>query len=397
MSHELTCPVCGAKHWDVFFKMPEMPIYCNVLWSEQHAARTCAKGNIHLAFCPNCGFIGNVAFDPLQMEYTQAYENALDFSPTFQNYAGELAARLVKTYSLYSKDLIEIGCGKGEFLFSLCEMGNNRGIGFDPTYVQLPDHELEGTQVQIIQDFYSEQYAGYPCDFIYCRHTLEHIKDPISLIKLVREVIGDRSNIASFFEVPNALDTFQNMAIWDIIYEHCCYFTAASISYAFSSCGFQIHEIWKEYQGQFLCLEAKAGEVNYQITDNQAQEVKQLEDKIRSFSSKFDEIVKNWNRKLETIVGNNKRVVIWGGGSKGISFLNLLETADLIKYVVDINPRKVGMYTSVTAHKIIAPSFLKEYEPDVVLVMNNIYIDEIRKMLDGLGLHPELLSLSDHC
>ena len=36
---------------------------------------------------------------------------------------------------LRGKDIIEIGCGKGEFLLLLCEMGNNRGTGFDPGFV----------------------------------------------------------------------------------------------------------------------------------------------------------------------------------------------------------------------------------------------------------------------
>ena len=39
-----------------------------------------------------------------------------------------------RRYDLREKDILEIGCGKGEFLTLLADLGNNRCIGFDPGY-----------------------------------------------------------------------------------------------------------------------------------------------------------------------------------------------------------------------------------------------------------------------
>jgi hypothetical protein len=61
-----------------------------------------------------------------------------------------------------------------------------------------------------------------------------------------------------------------------------------------------------------------------------------------------------------------------------------------IEYVVDVNPRKQGLYTPCTAHRVIAPEQLRHIKPDVVIVMNPVYADEIRLTLDGLGLAPEI-------
>ena len=203
------CPVCGSHHFEIFFEMLEMPVFCNVLWPEQKAAQNCQKGDIKLAFCPSCGFIGNVAFDPSILDYTQAYENSLDFSPKFQNYSQSLAQRLIENYDLHHKHIIEIGCGKGEFLVLLCELGDNQGIGFDPTYVPLAEHEKVKDKITFIQDYYSDKYADYASDFICCRHTLEHIPQPTILLESLRQAIGNRNDTAIFFEVPNGLDTFQ--------------------------------------------------------------------------------------------------------------------------------------------------------------------------------------------
>jgi hypothetical protein len=46
-----------------------------------------------------------------------------------------------------------------------------------------------------------------------------------------------------------------------------------------------------------------------------------------------------------------------------------------------------------TGQRIIAPAFLEEYRPDVVIVMNPIYRDEIEHDLDRMALRPEILAL----
>ncbi|MDJ0618534.1 MAG: methyltransferase domain-containing protein [Calothrix sp. MO_192.B10] len=385
------CPVCGSSHFEIFFEMLEMPIFCNVLWPEKKDAQNCDKGDIKLAFCSSCGFIGNVAFDPSLLDYTQAYENSLDFSPRFQNYSQSLAERLIETHNLQNQDIIEIGCGKGEFLVSLCELGNNRGVGFDPTYVPLPEHEKVKDKTTFIQDYYSDKYADYASDFICCRHTLEHIPQPNTLLANLRKAIGNRHNTAIFFEVPNALDTFQNMAIWDIIYEHCCYFAPVCLSHAFASNGFQVQKTSEEFRNQFLCLEAVPGESNREMDEQQISDLQQLTQDIQTFGSRFANKVEAWQTKLEYITSQDQRTVVWGAGSKGVTFLNLLKNRNQIEFIVDLNPRKQGMYVAGTGQRIVAPDFLRDYQPELILIMNPVYEEEIRQMTADMGLSAEFL------
>ena len=371
--------------------MQEVPVYCNLLWSEQQAAQICPKGDIKLAFCPSCGFITNVAFDPANLGYSQDYENSLHYSPRFQQYAQSLATQLVERHHLYDKDIIEIGCGKGDFLISLCELGNNRGVGFDPSYVPIPEHDPLEDRVQFIENFYSERYKDYQADLIVCRHTLEHIPNPADLLKPLRQAIGDRLNTAVFFEVPNALHTFRHMAVWDIIYEHCCYFTPASLGQTFSNFGFQVGDLKEAFEGQFLCLEALPAPGKLASSDGHKDEVEALSRDIAAFSDQFDSLVEIWKQKLEKIAQAGQRAVVWGAGSKGVIFLNILKCEDLIEYVVDLNPRKQGMYVAGTGQKIVPPEFLRDYQPDIVIVMNPIYENEIRQLTKDLDLTPEFI------
>jgi hypothetical protein len=43
--------------------------------------------------------------------------------------------------------------------------------------------------------------------------------------------------------------------------------------------------------------------------------------------------------------------------------------------------------------QVRSPEVLRNYKSDVVIVMNPIYCDEIRQMLDDMGLTPEVISV----
>jgi hypothetical protein len=61
--------------------------------------------------------------------------------------------------------------------------------------------------------------------------------------------------------------------------------------------------------------------------------------------------------------------------------------------VVDINPYRQNTFVAGTGHRIAAPSQLRECRPDVVIVMNPMYGEEIRRALQEQGLSPQMVSV----
>ena len=88
-----------------------------------------------------------------------------------------------------------------------------------------------------------------------------------------------------------------------------------------------------------------------------------------------------------------RRVAIWGAGSKGVAFLTTLGVRSEVAFAVDINPHKHGFFMPGTGHEVVAPERLREAPPDVVVAMNPIYVEEIRRQLAGMGLEPELCAV----
>ena len=386
------CTVCNSASVDVFVEIPQVPIHCNLLWQTYEDAVAASRGDIRLAFCPECGHVFNAAFDPSLMEYTQAYENSLHFSPRFQAYAEALAFRLVTQYGIRDTDVIDIGCGKGDFLAMLCEDGSNRGWGFDPSFVPENLESTAADRMTIIQDFYSPAYASYQAGLITCRHVLEHIQFPLTFLQNVREAVGNRTDTVVFFEVPNVMYTLKDLGIWDPIYEHCSYFSPPSLQRAFRASGFTIAGLEELFGGQFLGIDTYASpHPPLEGPGEYAPAVASVHTFVQQFSDSYRKKVDQWANIFSELEAEGELVAVWGGGSKGVTFLNTLKPGTLAGVMVDINPRKQGMYVAGTGQQVVGPEALREYRPDAIIVMNSIYRDEIQQQISSLGLAPRIL------
>lgn len=387
------CPICASNDLRDILEISQIPVLSNVLWEKPEDALSAPLGEIRLVFCESCGHVFNQAFDPDLMKYNMQYENSLHFSPVFQSYATWLAHYLVNQYDLYGKKVIEIGSGRGDFLRLLCEYGGNTGTGFDPSYESAPGENHSA--MTFVKDVYSDQYATYQADLIVSRHVLEHIDQPANFIQHLRQTIGDRKRTVVFFEVPNLDYILRDTAIWDIIYEHFSYFSARSLAALFTRCGFNILNLANAFEGQFLYIEAIPRNLDRPSPSAPAAEsIESLASQVVRFAGQSQGKRARWNEQVEALRNSGKRVVLWGAGSKGISFLNMLHVRDEIEYVVDINPRKRGKYITGAGQQIVPPEFLQTYQPDTIIVMNPIYREEIKGMVDQLGLHVDYLFAS---
>jgi SAM-dependent methyltransferase len=385
------CPICDDLSIVDILKISNVPIHCNVLWSKREKALCVPKGDIDLGFCNCCGHVFNQAFDSDKIDYGQGYENSLHYSPHFQKYALSIAEKLVKTYDLYGKSIIEIGCGKGDFLDMLCGLGDNHGIGFDPSYENDRIPKAAAGRFSVIQDFYTKKYADYEANLIVCRHVLEHIKFPQVFLNMIRQNIGSTSTAVVFFEVPNVMYTLKNIGIWDLIYEHCGYYSVSSLSYLFSSCNLNPINILEAFDSQYLCIEARPGDKHSSLNEIRECNTHGMINYINYFSDLYYRKVNEWRGKIEKLIEQHQKVVVWGAGSKGVTFLNTLENQDQIKYVVDINPHKQGKFVAGTGQEIVPPEFLQKLQPDVVILMNSVYMKEVRSIAESLGLETKFL------
>ena len=373
-----------------FYKVKNVPVHSCVLMSTKRESLSFPQGDVNLGFCTNCGFISNIAFNPSLLDYSINYEDQQCFSPTFNAFSSDLANRLIEKYNLYDKNILEIGCGKGDFLSLLCKLGNNRGVGIDPAVVNDRIHTETSEQVTFIKDYYSDRYAEYHGDLVCCRHTLEHIPNTGEFLRSVRRAIGDRLDTIVFFEVPDITRILREIGFWDIYYEHCSYFGPESLLRLFHLCKFEVIDLSRAFGDQYLLIEAKPVREESD-KDKLEANTEKIEKDVKYFSLNYRKKLINWKNRLKQIYDDRLQAVVWGSGSKCVSFMTTLAVKDEIEVIIDINPYRHGKFLPGVGKKIMPPEFLKKYEPDITLIMNPIYCDEIRQMLDDMGVNTEII------
>jgi len=392
-NREAVCHNCEGTDITVFYEVRGVPAHSVLLIRTKQEALDFPQGDIVLGYCEQCQFVSNLAFNPALQSYSLDYEETQSFSPTFRDFHRKLANVLVDHYGIRKKHVIEIGCGKGDFLAMLCEIGANTGVGFDPAFVPQRNPAATSRNVTFIQDFYSEVYADQTADLICCKMTLEHIPTTRQFLTTIRKAMSKSSKPLVFFQVPDFGRIIHERAFWDIYYEHCSYFTSTSLKHLFTSCGFNVLALETAYDGQYLQVFATPGAPSDAWRSPAAADAHGHAMSLAAFSDAIHDSVDTWSTLLKEASDRGQRVLVWGSGSKAVSFLGAVHNAELINYVVDINPYRQGHYIPGTGQLIVGPEFVEQYRPDTVIVMNAIYVEEIERMLAGFGLHPRLLSL----
>jgi hypothetical protein len=165
---------------------------------------------------------------------------------------------------------------------------------------------------------------------------------------------------------------------------------------AFRQARFDPIEIWTDFDDQYVLIVARPGEGNSPLLANEFPAF-HLERPVMAFSREIPIVVARWRGWIKALQEQGKKVVLWGGGSKGVAFLTTLGIGveNGVKYVVDINPRRNGTFIAGGGQQIVRPTFLTEYQPDVVLMMSPIYEDEITEQLNRLGVKGALLVSSE--
>jgi SAM-dependent methyltransferase len=390
---ETSCPVCKSSQWADILENRGAVVHIGRLFATESEARNAPRGDILLSLCQECGYIGNRAYVPIENAFAPGYEVSLHHSGVYLQFLSDLAEDLIARYDLVSKTVLEVACGPGFFLRLMLERGCGAGIGVDPS-LEREGKDVAGTKpISWIRDFYDERYAHLPVDLVICRQALHTMPDPRAFVESVRRAVENRPAVRVYFEVVNANNLFQKEIIWQLIYEYRSYFTENSLARLFRECGLQVLRVGPCYaDGQYLRIEgALASE---EVAGHPvSRRVGCREDLagVRRFADVFHNKVSYWRDRLHELRRAGRKVAAWGAAGRGITFLNLVDPEGAIRHVVEINPARQGKYIPGTGALVVAPESLVEYRPDVILLTNVTYANEIKLQVNRLELNCEFL------
>lgn len=335
---------------NLLYEQSDFPVFQNRMYATVEEAVNCPTGDIRLIEDQRTGLVYNEAFRSELIAYDEHYQNEQAISYQFQCHLGAVGA-LIKKY-MGTRNLIEVGCGKGFFLEMLLEMGFDV-TGFDPTY--------EGTNPKIVRRNFEPGLINRANGMI-LRHVLEHIESPLEFLQHLRLANNGCGKI--YIEVPCFDWICQHRAWFDIYYEHVNYFRMSDFERIF---GEVIHS-GKLFGGQYIYAVAELGSLREPRIDKGNRVV---------FPKEFTRTVFEGN-------GNEySQRAVWGGASKGVIFALLKKRAGFpIHTIIDINPAKQGKFIPGTGLRVSSPhDGLAVMETgSTIFVMNSNYLEEIRAM-----------------
>ncbi|MGM0451016.1 MAG: methyltransferase, partial [Pseudomonadota bacterium] len=140
--------------------------------------------------------------------------------------------------------------------------------------------------------------------------------------------------------------------------------------------------------GQYLYVEARPSTRETEAGPNPPRDM--LEGLISDFAHRYETRVAYWREQLEAASRAGKRCMLWGAGSKGVTFANIMRESSALVGIVDINPHKQGLFVPGTGTRVVGLDELSELAPDEVFLMNPLYLDEIRQSMKGQRVNADI-------
>lgn len=352
------CRVCGDRFFDrPLLHLDNMPRAAQFL---PDASSVEFEKGIELDVC-QCVGCGLVQLTGNPVSYYKDVIRSAAFSDEMMHFRFKQFSAFIEKFSLSRRKLIEIGCGRGEYL-SIIKEFDVEVSGLEHLHesvILCSKNGLDVTEGFMGGDGCS--LKGAPYDAFMILNYFEHLPEPNSSLSEIRDNLKDGA--IGLVEVPNFDMIIKAKLFSEFTPDHIFYFTKGTLATALNLNGFDVigcEEIWHDYI--ISATVRKRGKLDLSSFHENR---KRLEIEINEFISKF----------------KPGKVAIWGAGHQAFAVISMTGISEKIKYVVDSAPFKQNRYTPATHIPILAPETLISDPVDSVIVMAAGYSDEVATII----------------
>jgi len=346
------CRVCGNKLFkEPLLTLKNMPRSAQN-FPEKKESREIRGITLKVFQCSGCGLV-QLASKPVP--YYREVIRAVGISEEMMNFRKKYFKEFIDKYELRNKKVIEIGCGTGDYLSLLNDLGVDAyGLEYSEKSVEI----CKKRGLKVFHGFIErEDYVieNSPFDAFFCLNFLEHVPFPNIFLRGIWNNL--KNEAVGIIEVPNFNFQIKNKLFSEFIPDHLLYFTCDTLALTLKLNGFEVIDI-KEILDKHII----------------AAEVKKIK---RMDLSSFSENLLRLKNDIESFINQFNKIAVWGASHQALAILSQIKLKKKIAYVIDSAPFKQYKYTPSSGLPIYPPEMLKKQPVDAIIIMANIYSGEI--------------------
>ena len=350
------CISCkGSLH--ELMKIENMPASAQDIPTKEELDKDCGI-EVSLCVCEDCGLV------QLKNDAVYYYRDVIragGYSTTMEALRKSQYKHFIEFASLEGKKIIEVGCGRGEFLGMLSDFPVE-GYGTEHKKDLVEIAKKAGLRVD--EDFPESEdhiFKNGPFDAFMSFNFLEHQPHPRTYLKAIYNNLGDEGY--GLITVPSFEYIMEQNSFYEIIPDHIAYYSFESLTHLLNICGFEVLE--KETVNRDT--------ISMIVKKRKLPDICGIISKKNDIATEVVETVKKYAKA--------GKIAIWGASHQGFTLCATTGIADYVDCIIDSAPFKQGKYAPASHIPIISPDEARKRKLEAIIIVAPGYTNEIANII----------------
>lgn len=357
------CSICGTNDLSEILNLPNLPI--TGLFSKDRPVNFLSGFDQSLLWCLKCGH-GQLRnqINPSILYDSSKYSFKTSISATARHGTENFITFLNKV-SIKKKYhcILDVGCNDLYLLEKLGSSGNYK-VGIDPIWsTKAPDNIGESTTVigETIEEANLTNLLPSKPDLILCRHTLEHIYNPLQILRKLIECSTD--DALFIFELPSFESMIERLRFDQIFHEHLQYFSKSSFEEMLINSGANLIEFDENYHDWGALLIAFNKDSGHRKNNTFSFSEMEINQRLDLFRNQLESTYK--------IIRSLQSDSLYGYGAAlmfPVLVYHLRSDLSFLAGIIDDDINKDGIYYQNLPTQIIHSSKIKDFEKISIMI-----------------------------
>lgn len=354
------CLVCSANLDDsqTLFVCDNMPGSAQDIPTKEELSND--KGiQLKLVQCKCCGLV-QIPTEPVS--YYKTVIRAGGGTTTMVNLRNEQYTDFMYRFDLKGKKILEVGCGRGEFL-RIWKDYEVRAIGIEYDQGLVDTARQEGLEVyRAYADDAETVLPEGPYDAFVQFNFLEHQPYPNDMLQCIYNNLTEDG--VGLVTVPSLEYILKYDGYYELIKDHIAYYSEETLKFLFQKNGFEVVDCHTVNRDTLSILVRKRQKVD-----------------VSSWKDNFAELKKELFEYVDGYVSQGKKIAVWGASHQGFTLIPSLGLSEKIAYIIDSAPFKQGKYAPASHVPIVDRKHYFEEPVDSIMIVAPGYTAEIANII----------------